>query len=174
MPALYVIAFLLALVLIAGVLAFVRAPALAWFAALAIWVAAGPALNIVSMAVATILAIVFVLPPLLLAIKPLRRVLISKRIFAMFRNMLPQMSSTERDAIEAGTVCGTPISSPVARIGTHCSHTARQSSRPKNSRSSITNARSFAICRTTGTPPPSGKTFRPKRGRTSRNMAFWA
>src|ERR1700676_3080350 len=38
------------------------------------------------------------------AIKPLRRVLLTKRIFDVFRKILPEMSPTERDAIEAGTV----------------------------------------------------------------------
>jgi acyl-CoA dehydrogenase len=39
----------------------------------------------------------------LFAIRPLRRV-ISRPIFATYRKVLPQMSDTERDALEAGTV----------------------------------------------------------------------
>ena len=41
---------------------------------------------------------------LLLAIRPLRRSLITRPIFAAYRKVLPQMSETERDALEAGTV----------------------------------------------------------------------
>lgn len=100
MLALYVITFLL----LAGALAFVHVPALAWLAGMAAWVAAGAFAGITNVIAATLLAIVCVLPPLVLAVKPLRRALISRRIFAIFRKILPQMSSTERDAIEVDTV----------------------------------------------------------------------
>ncbi|SPB17033.1 acyl-CoA dehydrogenase [Caballeronia novacaledonica] len=100
MPALYVFAFLL----LAGTLTFLQAPALAWFAGLAIWVAVGPLIGVTGTVGVTLLAIIFVLPALMLAIKPLRRATFSRRVFAMFRKILPAMSSTERDAIEAGTV----------------------------------------------------------------------
>ncbi|KND59370.1 Butyryl-CoA dehydrogenase [Candidatus Burkholderia verschuerenii] len=100
MLALYVIAFLL----LAGALAFVQAPALAWLVVLAIWVVAGPVAGITTTLAATILGVVFVLPALILAIRPLRAALISSRVLSRFRKILPQMSATERDAIEAGTV----------------------------------------------------------------------
>ncbi len=38
------------------------------------------------------------------AIKSLRRLLISNRFFSVFRKVMPKMSSTEREALEAGTV----------------------------------------------------------------------
>ncbi|SAL82827.1 Acyl-CoA dehydrogenase [Caballeronia arvi] len=100
MSALYAVAFLL----LGSVLTFLQAPAAAWFAALAIWVAVGPLIGVTGAVGVTLLAIVFVLPALVLAVTPLRRALISRRVFVAFRTMLPQMSSTERDAIEAGTV----------------------------------------------------------------------
>lgn len=37
-------------------------------------------------------------------IKPLRRLLISNRLLGLYRKLLPRMSSTEREALEAGTV----------------------------------------------------------------------
>jgi acyl-CoA dehydrogenase len=40
----------------------------------------------------------------LVAIRPLRRALITRPIFTTYRKVLPQMSDTERDALEAGTV----------------------------------------------------------------------
>jgi acyl-CoA dehydrogenase len=43
-------------------------------------------------------------PHLLLNIRPLRRVLISNRFLLVFKRMLPPMSTTEREALEAGTV----------------------------------------------------------------------
>jgi acyl-CoA dehydrogenase len=49
------------------------------------------------------IAIVAVLAGLL-AIRPLRRAVITRPIFSAYRKVLPQMSDTERDALEAGTV----------------------------------------------------------------------
>jgi acyl-CoA dehydrogenase len=38
------------------------------------------------------------------AIKPLRRLLISNRLFSLYRKVMPKLSSTESEALEAGTV----------------------------------------------------------------------
>ena len=40
----------------------------------------------------------------ILNIRPLRRLLISDRVFEIFRHIMPSMSQTEKDALEAGTV----------------------------------------------------------------------
>ena len=40
----------------------------------------------------------------LILVRPLRRAVISRPLFATYRKVLPQMSDTERDALEAGTV----------------------------------------------------------------------
>ena len=50
------------------------------------------------------LAVVFVLVAIPLNLPPLRRRLISDAVLAAFRKVLPPMSQTEREAIEAGTV----------------------------------------------------------------------
>ncbi len=39
-----------------------------------------------------------------LAVRPLRRMVLTRPIFAAYRKVLPQMSDTERDALEAGSV----------------------------------------------------------------------
>jgi acyl-CoA dehydrogenase len=44
------------------------------------------------------------IPHVLLNIRPLRRVLVSNRFLLVFKRMLPPMSTTEREALEAGTV----------------------------------------------------------------------
>ncbi|MFV0371061.1 MAG: acyl-CoA dehydrogenase [Azonexus sp.] len=49
------------------------------------------------LAIAALLAAVFLLPPL-------RRAVLTRGIFTAYRKVLPQMSDTERDALEAGTV----------------------------------------------------------------------
>ncbi|HRD92565.1 MAG TPA: acyl-CoA dehydrogenase [Accumulibacter sp.] len=41
---------------------------------------------------------------LLFSVRPLRRALISRRVFGTYKRILPQMSDTEREALEAGTV----------------------------------------------------------------------
>ena len=41
---------------------------------------------------------------ILFALTPLRRKLISARLFKLYKKLLPKMSSTEREALEAGTV----------------------------------------------------------------------
>ncbi|PKO90856.1 MAG: acyl-CoA dehydrogenase [Betaproteobacteria bacterium HGW-Betaproteobacteria-10] len=41
---------------------------------------------------------------ILLMVRPFRRAIISRPIFATYRKVLPQMSDTEREALEAGTV----------------------------------------------------------------------
>ncbi|MSQ92235.1 MAG: acyl-CoA dehydrogenase [Gammaproteobacteria bacterium] len=46
----------------------------------------------------------FFTPQLLLNIRPLRRSLISRRFLRVYKRMLPPMSTTEREALEAGTV----------------------------------------------------------------------
>ncbi len=38
------------------------------------------------------------------AIKPLRRLFISNRLFSLYRKVMPKLSTTEREALEAGTV----------------------------------------------------------------------
>lgn len=54
--------------------------------------------------VLAILLFVLLLAALALAVAPLRRALLTRPILAAYRKALPQMSDTERDALEAGTV----------------------------------------------------------------------
>ncbi|QCX50678.1 acyl-CoA dehydrogenase [Ralstonia pseudosolanacearum] len=85
-------------------LAGMEAPALAWLAGTVAWLAAGAWFGLAGPVATAALAIVLVLPALLLALKPLRRALVTRPVLATFRAILPEMSQTERDAIEAGTV----------------------------------------------------------------------
>src|SRR5471032_558754 len=96
--------FVVALFIVSGALLYMQAPAVTWLAWAVIWVAIGWFAGVTGPVVTALLAIVFVLPALVLAIKPLRRALLTKPIFELFRKILPEMSPTERDAIEAGTV----------------------------------------------------------------------
>ena len=40
----------------------------------------------------------------LIIVRPIRRALVSRPLFSTYRKVLPQMSDTERDALEAGSV----------------------------------------------------------------------
>ena len=48
--------------------------------------------------------LVLVLLAGLLTLRPLRRAVLTRPIFSAYRKVLPQMSDTEREALEAGTV----------------------------------------------------------------------
>ncbi|WAI85946.1 MULTISPECIES: acyl-CoA dehydrogenase [Achromobacter] len=55
-------------------------------------------------AVILTLIVIVALAAIVLSVRPLRRALLSAPIFNLYRKVLPQMSDTERDALEAGTV----------------------------------------------------------------------
>ncbi|CAE6708925.1 acyl-CoA dehydrogenase [Paraburkholderia nemoris] len=96
--------FILVLVIAALALVYVQARASWWLAFMIVWVAAAHVSGAAGPVATTLLAIVFVLPALVLTIKPLRRTWLTKPVLDIFRKVLPEMSPTERDAIEAGTV----------------------------------------------------------------------
>ena len=85
------------------ILMYFQLPAAAWLAGVAVWIVAGYGLAVIGVPTAIILAVAIGLPVLGLAIKPIRRALISPRALDLFKRILPQMSNTERDALEAGT-----------------------------------------------------------------------
>jgi len=84
-------------------LAAVRAPAIAWTAALAVPLAACPLAqwsspwHLVTWGVFLLVALPFNLPPL-------RRRMIGAPLLTLFRRLMPPMSDTEREALNAGTV----------------------------------------------------------------------
>ena len=99
------IALFVAIALAAALaLAYVRASGYAWTAAVAAWLAAAWFTGILSAAWATGLAIASALVAVPLLVVPLRRRLVSAPLLAGFRKVLPPMSQTEREALEAGTV----------------------------------------------------------------------
>ena len=66
------------------------------FTALCIWLEAAMLLIVITSISTVLLAV--------LSSKPLRRQLFSDRLFAVFRSLLPGISATERQALDAGTV----------------------------------------------------------------------
>jgi acyl-CoA dehydrogenase len=87
---------------LAWMLAYFRAPLVLWTLVAAggigLWTAIAPG-------IATTLAwLVFALLAIPLNFKPLRRRLVSAPLLAQFRRIMPAMSDTEREALDAGTV----------------------------------------------------------------------
>lgn len=88
----------------ATALAYVRAPLWGWTVALAVWLGSYATLMRASLVFTAVAATLFVLILVPLNIPALRRRLISDRVLAAFRTLMPAMSDTEREAIQAGTV----------------------------------------------------------------------
>lgn len=92
--------WIVATVIVAAALIYKRASLAMFSAGLVIMFAIGSAIDIVGPVLWAILAIVLV--PLNIA--PIRLNLLTKPILSAYRKVMPEMSDTERDALEAGTV----------------------------------------------------------------------
>jgi len=91
-----------ALILLPIALAFFAAPA--WLAALSLIALATAAAYFQGSLIITVIAGVLSLPLVLASIPPLRRALLSNRLYDWFGTVMPPMSDTEREALESGTV----------------------------------------------------------------------
>ena len=95
---------ILAAVAVAWILAYHRLPAVAWTIAFAI------VLGLITLyaswppPLVTTLWAIFVVGALIGNPTPIRRALISRPLLGLFRRILPQVSQTEQEALEAGTV----------------------------------------------------------------------
>jgi acyl-CoA dehydrogenase len=85
-------------------LAYFQAPILAWTIATGLMLATWLSVFDLSMIAIFSVAAVFVLIAAVLNIVPLRRKMMSDHVLAIFRRILPDMSQTEKEAIDAGTV----------------------------------------------------------------------
>src|SRR5688572_16113964 len=85
-------------------LAYFQAPILLWTVAAAILTATCAAALQFSAQTNAVLFFLFVLVGPVLVIPAVRRRLVSDHILAVFRRILPDMTQTEKDAIDAGTV----------------------------------------------------------------------
>lgn len=91
---------------VAGSLALMmaRASAWGWLAGGALWIALGALTGEANLVICVLLAILICIPTLLTGITSLRQTLMTRPALDLFRKILPRMSATERDAIEAGTI----------------------------------------------------------------------
>ena len=88
---------------VAWTLAYHRANALAWSIALAGGVLAAAYLGAPRPVVFTLAAVVVAFA-LLSVVKPIRRALVTRPIFGVYKRILPQVSQTEQEALDAGSV----------------------------------------------------------------------
>jgi acyl-CoA dehydrogenase len=85
-------------------LASLRAPIFVWSAAVGVMGASWAVIAGFGTLTNAVLAAVFVALALILNVRALRRRVLSDRVLAIFRRVLPDMSPTEKEAIGAGTV----------------------------------------------------------------------
>ncbi|HEX7643098.1 MAG TPA: acyl-CoA dehydrogenase [Burkholderiaceae bacterium] len=82
---------------------FFEVAGIAWLAGIAVWLLVGLTAGAIGVVGVSVLAVLFGLPGMILTHKPFRRAFVTPKIFAIFKRILPTMSATERDALEAGT-----------------------------------------------------------------------
>ena len=99
-----VVLWLACVLLGALALAYVNARGLAWLAAIALALVVAAAAHLMPILLVVLIAAVVLFFAAPLTIPPLRHALVSAPLFALFRKVMPPMSQTEREAIEAGTV----------------------------------------------------------------------
>ena len=83
-------------------LTFVGAPLLVWTAAIGALLVGLQATGVIGTTAFIVAGSVYAVLALLLNLRPLRRAVLTRPIFAAFKKVLPEMSSTEREALEAG------------------------------------------------------------------------
>ena len=96
--------FLVIVLIGALALAYRNASGSAWGIAIAVALAASWYAHLLPLALNLLFTAAFVVFALALAVPALRRKLISDGVLSAFRKLMPPMSQTERDALEAGTV----------------------------------------------------------------------
>src|SRR6266702_3587240 len=96
--------WIVAVVAASFALAYLNVPGWVWLAAGAVAILAGLGAGAYWMNAFLVLGAILVACALLLGLAPLRRALVARPLLAWYRAILPPMSQTEREAIEAGTV----------------------------------------------------------------------
>ena len=104
MHTIFIIASIFAAIAVAGALAYHRANALAWSIAMAAGVAALTWLTGTPLAVLTVLWVAVGIFAVFGIVKPLRRATVSRLFFGIYKKVLPQVSQTEQEALDAGSI----------------------------------------------------------------------
>ncbi|MGH8444702.1 MAG: acyl-CoA dehydrogenase, partial [Solimonas sp.] len=97
--------FIVVLALVAAwVLAFIGSPLIIWTVGAALLIAALGLTGSIGPATLLVASGVFIVVALVLNVLPLRRAILSNWIFALFKKVQPEMSSTEREVLESGDI----------------------------------------------------------------------
>jgi len=98
--------FVWLVVVVAGffALAYIDAAGWLWSLGIALVLALGWSIHVIPAALALLFGVGLIVLAIPLNVPALRRSLVSDGVLAVFRRILPQMTATEREAIEAGTV----------------------------------------------------------------------
>src|SRR6266581_779158 len=96
--------WIVAVVAVSFALAYLNVPGWVWLAAGAVAMLAGLGAGAFWINAFVVLGAILLAFGLLLGVAPLRRALVARPLLAWYRAILPPMSQTEREAIEAGTV----------------------------------------------------------------------
>ena len=96
--------WIVAVIAVSFALAFLNVPGWVWLAAGAVAMFAGLGAGAFWINAFVVLGAILLAFGLLLGVAPLRRALVARPLLAWYRAILPPMSQTEREAIEAGTV----------------------------------------------------------------------
>src|SRR5689334_18221325 len=99
-----IVVFAVATFFVLLLLAYFQAPILVWTVAAGIMTATWAATLQLSAQTNAVLVFLFILTAPVLTVPALRRKLVSDHVLAIFRRILPDMTQTEKDAIDAGTV----------------------------------------------------------------------
>jgi acyl-CoA dehydrogenase len=99
-----IVAFAVATFFVLLLLAYFQAPILVWTVAVGLMTATWAAALQFSAQTNAVLVFLFILIAPVLTVPALRRKLVSDHVLAVFRRILPDMTQTEKDAIDAGTV----------------------------------------------------------------------
>ncbi len=91
-------------VIVIWALAYHAVSALVWTAVVGVMLIVATATGSISGAIAGVMWFLFLAAALVTNMKPLRISMLSSPLFATYKKLLPQMSSTEQEALEAGTV----------------------------------------------------------------------
>ena len=83
-------------------LAYVGASLLVWSIAIGVLLVALQAVGALGTTAFAVVGGLYAVLAILLNVRPLRRALITGPVFGVFKKVLPEMSSTEREALEAG------------------------------------------------------------------------
>ena len=141
-----IVSIVLAIGVVKWILAYHRANAVAWTLALAALSAAVTFATGAPPAVYTAFWIVTGVFGALSIVKPLRRALVTGPIFSLYKKIMPQVSQTEQEALDAGSIWWDADLFTGAPTGRSCSSTRTPSSPPRSRRSSTTPSKSSARC----------------------------